>query len=81
LLVQADALVQQREVYVERIIPRTKETLTLAVADYRGERATFFSLIDIYRELLMFETQLARLDANLWSILAQIDRAVGCDVR
>lgn len=78
LIAQADAFLQQKEIYTERIIPRTEDTLTLAIADYRGERTDFFTLIETYRELLMFETQLARLDANLAGTVAQIQRTVGC---
>lgn len=80
LIAQADALVEQRNIYSQRIIPRSEDTLRLAIADYRGERTDFFSLIATYRELLMFETQLARIEANLAGTLAQIDRAVGCVV-
>jgi outer membrane protein TolC len=79
LIVQADALVQQRDIYEGRIIPRTEDTLKLSIADYRGKRTDFFTLIETYRELLMFETQLARIDATLASTLAQLDRAVGCN--
>lgn len=78
LIVQADALVEQRDIYNERIIPRTEDTLTLSIADYRGKRTDFFTLIETYRELLMFETQLARIDASLAGTIAQIDRTVGC---
>lgn len=78
LLAQADALVEQTDIYENRIIPRTESTLTLAIADYRGERTDFFTLIETYRELLMFETQLARLHATLAGTIAQIDRTVGC---
>lgn len=78
LLAQADALIEQRAIYSERIIPRIEDTLKLSIADYRGKRTDFFSLIETYRELLMFETQLARIEATLAGTLAQIDRAVGC---
>ena len=78
LLAQADALVEQRAVYEERIIPRIEDTLELAIADYQGEGTDFFSLIETYRELLLFETQLARINATLAGTLAQLDRAVGC---
>jgi len=78
LLAQADALVEQRELYEQRIIPRTESTLQVAIADYRGKRTDFFSLIETYRELLMFETQLARIDATLAGTIAQLDRTVGC---
>lgn len=78
LLAQADALIEQREIYEQRIIPRAEDTLKLTMADWRGERADFFSLIETYRELLMLETQLARIEASLAGTLAQIERAVGC---
>lgn len=32
LLAQADALVEQREIYKDRIIPRTEDTLSLSIA-------------------------------------------------
>lgn len=78
LIVQADALVEQRNIYEERIIPRTEDTLKLSIADYRGKRTDFFTLIETYRELLMFETQLARIDATLAGTIARLDRTVGC---
>ncbi|XZE55848.1 TolC family protein [Planctomycetaceae bacterium SH139] len=78
LIVQADALVEQRNIYEGRIIPRTEDTLKLSIADYRGKRTDFFTLIETYRELLMFETQLARIDATLAGTIAQLDRTVGC---
>ncbi|WP_390895576.1 TolC family protein [Stieleria tagensis] len=78
LIVQADALVEQRNIYEERIIPRTEDTLKVSIADYRGKRTDFFTLIETYRELLMFETQLARIDATLAGTIAQLDRTVGC---
>ncbi|WP_345326317.1 TolC family protein [Novipirellula rosea] len=78
LLAQADSLIEQRQLYEERIIPRTEKTLQLSVADYRGKRTDFYSLIETYRELLMFETQLARFDASLATTIAQINRTVGC---
>lgn len=78
LIAQADALVEQQDIYNERIIPRTENTLQLSIADYRGKRADFYSLVETYRELLMFETQLARIEATLAGTLAQIQRTVGC---
>ncbi|QDV83770.1 Outer membrane efflux protein [Stieleria magnilauensis] len=78
LLAQADSLVEQTDIYEDRIIPRAEDTLKLAIADYRGERTDFFTLIETYRELLMFEIQLARINATLAGTIAQIDRTVGC---
>ena len=80
LMAQADALVEQEVIYENRIIPRTEDTLKLSIADYRGQRTDFFTLIETYRELLMFETQLARIEATLAGTIAQIDRTVGCPI-
>lgn len=81
LLAQADSLVEQTKIYKERLVPRTEDTLRITIADYRGkrgERSDFFALIETYRELLMFEIQLARINASLAGTIAQIDRTVGC---
>ncbi|MCA9134614.1 MAG: TolC family protein, partial [Planctomycetales bacterium] len=78
LLAQADAFTEQREIYQTRLVPRTEDTLKLAIADYRGKRTDFFTVIETYRELLVFETQLARIDASLAGTVAQIERTVGC---
>jgi cobalt-zinc-cadmium efflux system outer membrane protein len=78
LLAQADAFTEQRDIFEKRIIPRTEDMLKLSIVDYRGKRTDFFSLIETYRELLMFETQLARINASLAGSVAQIERAVGC---
>ena len=80
LLAEADGLFQQIELYRTRIIPRTERTLQLATADYRGERVDFFSLIDIYQELLVYQVQVARMEASLAGTLARLERAVGCPV-
>lgn len=45
LIVQADALNEQRDIYEDRIIPPTEDTLKLAIVDYRGKRTDFFTLI------------------------------------
>ena len=71
LLAQADAFTEQRDIY-EKERSRTEDTLKLTIADYRGKRTDFCSLIETYRELLMFETQLARINASLAGTVAQI---------
>lgn len=78
LLAQADALAQQRSLYRDRMIPRAEDTLKLTIADYGGNRTDFFSVIDTYRELLLLEMQLVRLDASLAGIVAELDSVVGC---
>lgn len=79
LIVQADSLVEQEGIYKKRIIPRAEDTLKLSIVDYRGKRTDFFSLVATYRELLMFETQLARIEATLAGTVAQIERTIGVE--
>lgn len=78
LLARADASLQQLNLYRDRIIPRTEQTLQLATADYRGERADFYSLVELYQELLTYQLQVARIQATLAGTLAELDRSVGC---
>lgn len=80
LLARADASLQQLDLYRGRIIPRTEQTLQLATADYRGERTDFYSLVELYQELLTYQLQVARIEASLAGTLAELDRAVGCPV-
>ena len=76
----AYAAVEQLELFRDRLIPRTQQTLEIATADYQGEKADFTDLVGIYRELLTYQVQIARTKATLASTLAQIDRTVGCEV-
>jgi len=76
----AYAAIEQLELFRDRLVPRTEQTLEIATADYQGEKADFTDLVDIYRDLLSLEVQVARTKAMLASTLAQIERTVGCDV-
>jgi outer membrane protein TolC len=74
----AYASVEQLDLFRNRLIPRTEQTLEIATADYQGKRADFTDLIATYRELLTLRVQVARTQARLASTLAQIERTVGC---
>ena len=76
LVATAEAAIAQIELFEQQLIPRTEQTLNLATADYREERADFFNLVDIYQELLTYQLQLARTRATL----AEIERAAGCSL-
>lgn len=76
----AYASIEQLELFRDRLVPRTEQTLEIATADYQGEKADFTDLVDIYRELLALQVQVARTKATLASTLAQIERTVGCEV-
>ncbi len=76
----AYAAVEQLELFRDRLVPRTEQTLEIATADYQGKKADFTDLVDIYQELLRYQVQVARTKATLASTLAQIERTVGCEV-
>nr|WP_236649286.1 TolC family protein [Rhodopirellula sp. SM50] len=73
----AYAAIEQLELFRDRLIPRTEQTLQIATADYQGKKADFTDLIANYRELLSLQVQVARAKATLASTLAQIERIAG----
>lgn len=77
---QALCAEQQLRLYQSRIIPRAKQTLQIASADYRGGLVDFGEVADGFSELFMFELQTARARATLAGSIAQIERVVGCEV-
>jgi len=76
----AYAAIEQLELFRDRLIPRSEQTLEIAIVDYQGDKTGFTDLVDIYRELLSLEVQVARTKASLASTLAQIERTVGCPI-
>ncbi|GAB5402955.1 MAG: hypothetical protein Aurels2KO_11860 [Aureliella sp.] len=74
----AYAATEQLELFRDRLIPRTEQTLELVTADYQGGKADFTDLIETYRELLSYQVQVARSQATLASTVAQIEKTVGC---
>lgn len=76
---QAQAADEQLRLYNDRILPRAKRALQLASADYRGRLVDFGEVAAGFKEVLMFELQVARNTATLAGALAQINRAVGCE--
>ncbi len=77
---QAYAADDQLRLYNERVLPRARRALQLATADYRGGLLDFSDVADGFTEMLMFELQAARARATLAGTIAQIHRAVGCEV-
>lgn len=80
LVEQAYAAEEQLRLYNERVLPRAQQALQLAAADYRGRLVDFGEVADGFTEVLMFELQVARAEATLAGTLAQLKRAVGCEV-
>jgi outer membrane protein TolC len=76
----AYAAIEQLELLRERLLPRTRQTLEVATADYQGQRADFTDLIATYRELLALEVQVVRAKAELASTLAAIQKNIGCNL-
>ncbi|QDV78330.1 TolC family protein [Botrimarina mediterranea] len=77
---QAYAADEQLSLYNDRILPRSRRALQLSAADYRGKLVDFGEVASGFTEVLMFELQVARAKATLAGTLAQLDRAVGCEV-
>ncbi len=75
----AYAATEQLQLFRDRLIPKTEQTLELATADYQGKKAGFTDLIETYRELLGYQVQVARAQSTLASTMAQIERTVGCE--
>jgi len=71
------SLQQRRKLYSEGILPKSRETLKLGVADYRGQRIDFDELTSLYLDQLLVETEIIRIDAELGITAAQLERAVG----
>lgn len=78
LLTEIDSLDQQRNVYMERIIPRAEQAVKIATSEYTVGKTTFIQLTDNYRELLTFQFQVIQIEASIASRLAQLKRIVGC---
>jgi outer membrane protein TolC len=65
------------ELFRDTYLPRSKQALESAAADYRAGKLDFLSLITAWRELLDVEVQIARLEADLGRALAMLERSVG----
>lgn len=74
----AYSAIEQLELFRNRLIPRTEQTLEIAMADYQGRKADFTDLVDIYQELLAYQVQLARAKVALAGSMARIERIAGC---
>ncbi|OYW18705.1 MAG: transporter, partial [Planctomycetales bacterium 12-60-4] len=79
LVQQAQSLDKQRSLYVDRIIPRAEQAFEISQSEYTVGRISFIQLIDNFEEVLMFRIEVARIDATLAGVLAQIERTVGCE--
>ena len=79
-IAQIDATERQIDLFEDAILPRAEQTLQVSIVDYRTGRVDFLQVIDNYAELLAFQIQRARLEANLGPALASLERVVGCQL-
>lgn len=80
LIVQAEALEEQVELFQFGVIPKTERALRISAADYRVSKLEFQQILDNWSDLLMFHLQVARLQANLNQTLASLERVIGCQL-
>ncbi|MFH5802793.1 TolC family protein [Alienimonas sp. DA493] len=80
LAFRLETLADQLALLEDRILPRAEQTLDVSLADYRGERVGFTEVSNSYADLLRVELQRARLRADAGAALAELERAVGCDL-
>jgi len=65
------------DLFRKTYLPRSRQALEVASADYRAGNLDFLSLITAWRELLQVEVQIARLESDLGKALATLERSVG----
>lgn len=80
LIATAEAADRQLAIYRDTIIPQTEQALEISISDYQTGRGDILQVVDNYTELLAFEIQVARLEADLGRALASLERVVGCEL-
>lgn len=80
LTIQTQTLDEQIRLFQNNIIPRAEQALRVSAADYRVGKVDFQQIIDNWTDLLTFQIQLARLEANLAQSLASLERTIGCQL-
>ncbi|MEW4567985.1 TolC family protein [Tautonia sp. JC769] len=81
LLSRARAQRETLDLFQQSILPRARDALDIAVADYQAGRVDFLTLISAWREVLQIDLQVARFEAELSKSLASLERAVGIQLR
>lgn len=75
--VQQDVL----ELLRDSILPRARQTLELARADYENQNVDIATVLSAQREVLQVAIQVAQVEAELGKALASLERAVGCELK
>ncbi|MDX1926556.1 MAG: hypothetical protein SFV81_08560, partial [Pirellulaceae bacterium] len=80
LVQQAHSLDMQRSLYVEKLIPRAERVFEISQSEYTVGKISFVQLIENVSEVLAFRIDVARIEASLAGVIAQIERTIGCEV-
>lgn len=65
------------QLFQQDILPKAQQTLDVSSQAYNVGEVDFLTLIDNWRQLLMYQVSYHRLEATLRQTLAQLERAVG----
>ncbi|MEZ5940238.1 MAG: TolC family protein [Planctomycetaceae bacterium] len=68
---------QMLTLFEEDILPKARQTLQVSSQAYNVGEVDFLQLIDNWRQLLRYEVNYRRLEANLRQSLAELEQAVG----
>ena len=68
---------QMLTLFEEDILPKARQTLQVSSRAYNVGEVDFLQLIDNWRQLLRYEVNYRRLEANLRQSLADLEQAVG----
>ena len=68
---------QMLTLFEEDILPKARQTLQVSSQAYNVGEVDFLQLIDNWRQLLRYEVNYRRLEANLRQSLADLEQAVG----
>ncbi|MDX1930627.1 MAG: TolC family protein [Pirellulaceae bacterium] len=77
---QAHSFDQQLTLYRDKLVPRAEQTLKISQSEFVVGKTSFVQLTDNITDLLNFQVEIARIEASLAGVLAQIERTIGCEV-
>lgn len=77
LFAKAKSQQEMLTLFREDILPKARQTLAVSSQAYNVGQVDFLQLIDNWRQLLRYEVNFHRLEANLAQTLADLERVVG----
>jgi outer membrane protein TolC len=78
---KVQSLWQQIDTYRQTILPRGEQLLQSMLPAYQTDNVDFLSLLDTYRLVQMFKMEYIMVVGDYFSSLAELERAVGSDLR